>query len=177
MHRRIFSLNGSERANEELHNAFLDESHTQKEAKIHPFKVTLLFVIFAQKSSKSCENWRCIFVRRCIFVYVQSDWKLCTCTARRKIDFKNSLPVTSDSAHRDLSFSKVSAILKKLLHSNRISPKRLNYDIYWCVRIWQLNHALELQIEIYNFYKGWQSFKCLILPTLRGWIMFYLLLI
>ena len=40
---RIFYLHGEERAKQELQNAFLDESLTQKEAKIHPFKVRAIF--------------------------------------------------------------------------------------------------------------------------------------
>ena len=46
MRLRIFCFTGEERANQELQNAFLDESPTQKEAQIHPFKVRSLFAIF-----------------------------------------------------------------------------------------------------------------------------------
>ena len=49
MRRRIFSSAESERANQELQNAFLDEFLAQKEAEIRPVKVGTLFhfVIFA----------------------------------------------------------------------------------------------------------------------------------
>ena len=50
---RIFCLTGEERANQELQNAFLDESPTQKEAKIHPFKVRALFAIFARNVARN----------------------------------------------------------------------------------------------------------------------------
>ena len=49
----IFCLNGEERPNQELQNAFLDESPTQKEAKIHPFKLSGLFAIFAQNVARN----------------------------------------------------------------------------------------------------------------------------
>ena len=48
MCRRSFSLAASERANQELQNAFLYESLAQKEAKIRFFEIGTLFAIFAQ---------------------------------------------------------------------------------------------------------------------------------
>ena len=56
-----FSLAASERANQELQNAFLDDSLAQKEAEIRIFKLGTLFAFFAhiaraiaRKSQKVC---------------------------------------------------------------------------------------------------------------------------
>ena len=64
---RFFCLAGEQRANQELQNAFLDESPTQKEAKIHPFKVRAYFWIgirtyFGQNltGSKIKSGWRAL---------------------------------------------------------------------------------------------------------------------
>ena len=56
---RIFCLTGEERAKQELQNAFLDESPTQNEAKIQPFKVRILFVIFARNLPIEMVYYRC----------------------------------------------------------------------------------------------------------------------
>ena len=56
---RIFCLTGEERAKQELQNAFLDESPTQNEAKIQPFKVRILFVIFARNLPIEMVYFRC----------------------------------------------------------------------------------------------------------------------
>ena len=54
MRRRIFSSTASERANQELQNAFLDEFLAQKEAEIRPVKVGTLFAIFAHFARANC---------------------------------------------------------------------------------------------------------------------------
>jgi len=54
MRGRIFSLTASERGNQELQNAFLDESLAQKEAEIQIFKVGTLFAIFAHIARANC---------------------------------------------------------------------------------------------------------------------------
>ena len=54
MRPRIFSSAASKRANQELQNAFLDESLAQKEAEIRPVKVGTLFAIFAHIARANC---------------------------------------------------------------------------------------------------------------------------
>ena len=56
MRPRIFSSAASERANQELQNAFLDESLAQKEAEIRPVKVGTLFAIFAHFARANAQN-------------------------------------------------------------------------------------------------------------------------
>ena len=58
MCRRSFSLAASERANQELQNAFLDESLAQKAAEIHSVtvKVGTLFAIFAHFARANAQN-------------------------------------------------------------------------------------------------------------------------
>ena len=115
-----------DRANQDLQNAFLDESLAQKEAKIWPLKVLvflpicapiipymgiqkaeipknvktlngrILASIWVRDSSKKalCRSWLALSngmksagnARRA--VHVQGDWKLCTCTARRRKKFE-----------------------------------------------------------------------------------------
>ena len=58
MRRRIFSSAASERANQELQNAFLDEFLAQKEAEIRPVKVGTLFAIFAHFARANCTKMR-----------------------------------------------------------------------------------------------------------------------
>ena len=53
MRPRIFSSAALERANQELQNAFLDESLAQKEAEIRPVKVGTLFAIFARANAQN----------------------------------------------------------------------------------------------------------------------------
>ena len=52
----IFSLTVLKRKNQELQNAFLDESLAQKEAEIQFFKVGTLFAIFAHSQSYRKRN-------------------------------------------------------------------------------------------------------------------------
>ena len=54
---RLSSFTASERANEELQNAFLDDSQAQKEAEIEIFKEMTIFDILEQNVARSTAFW------------------------------------------------------------------------------------------------------------------------